>query len=234
MNFPILTSFVLFFLLPLYAFLQRGMEDQKAILLASIIGYFMYFAFTTGLPDAIELYNILKSQDEENRRNAQKMKPQKGEFSSSFLCSKILETYVQNFFDFKKYFLFFLFYLQFYISLIGWSSTSASSQGDQDENIEKRFNFFQIFSIFSSLCMSDKNWKNNLLLWENLWALFFYLFTLGSNKLGVSICICLRWDDDTILDLLIPFVDTYAVLLCMQCCIIKPHLFPPLPQYQSI
>lgn len=73
MNFPILTSFVLFFLVPLYAFLQRGMDDQKAILLASIIGYFMYFAFTTGLPDAIELYNILKSRDEENRRNAQKM-----------------------------------------------------------------------------------------------------------------------------------------------------------------
>ena len=63
-NFPILTSFFVFFLFPLFIFIQRGMADQKAILIASVIGYFMYIAFAIEIPDAVELFEILKSKDE--------------------------------------------------------------------------------------------------------------------------------------------------------------------------
>lgn len=63
-NFPLLTSFFVFFLFPLFIFIERGMDDQKAILIASIIGYFMYFGFAFGIPDAMELFEFFKSKDE--------------------------------------------------------------------------------------------------------------------------------------------------------------------------
>ncbi len=64
MHFPILTSFVFFFLLPLIIFIGRGMEDQKAILIASAIGYFMYIAFAYELPIAVEFFETLERKNE--------------------------------------------------------------------------------------------------------------------------------------------------------------------------
>lgn len=61
LKFPFLISFIFFFLFPLFMFIHGRMNPTRAMLIASIIGYFMYIGFTIVLPVFYELFKILKS-----------------------------------------------------------------------------------------------------------------------------------------------------------------------------